>query len=229
MLAIKNLILWVIALLIIGFVFNANATGLSQTETATGLISLLNQATNNAIKELGAKGGFNNNPDIKIALPGKLASASTLLTKLGLGQQLNQLETGMNTAAEAAMPQAKQIMINSIQQMSFSDAKNIVTGGDHAATQYLEKTNRTQLFNKLLPTVRNITNQSSLSTQYNSLIQKTSMFGASSDNLNIENYVTNKALDGLFTVMSEKESYLRNNPKEAASSAAKKILEVLTQ
>lgn len=227
---IKNLILWVIIIFVISIIFNANAAGLSQTETSTGLKNLLNQATTSAIQQLSNKGGFNNNPEVKISLPAKLATASTVLKRLGLGNQLTQLETGMNNAAEAAMPQAKQIMINSIQQMSFTDAKNIVTGGDHAATQYLEKTNRTQLFNKLLPTVRNITNQSALSTQYNGLIQKASLLGGvSGDKLKIENYVTNKALDGLFTVMGEKESYIRNHPKEAATSAAKKILEALTQ
>lgn len=229
MLAIKKITLQITFLFFASLIVNVNAADLSQTEAATGLKNLLTQASNTAIQELSNKGGFNNNPDIKISLPGKLATASTLLKKLGFSEQLNQLETGMNNAAEAAMPQAKQIMINSIQQMSFTDAKNIITGGDHAATQYLEKANRTQLFNKLLPSIKNITNQSSLSTQYNSLIQRASLFGVANDDLKIENYVTNKALDGLFIVMGEKESYIRNNPKEAATSAAKKILEVLTQ
>lgn len=225
----KKIIFYIIVLFIFSIIINANAANISQTDASTGLKSILNQAAKTAVKELGASGGFSNNPQVRIELPGRLESASKMLKMIGLGNQITQLENSMNAAAEAAMPEAQQMLTNSIQQMTFSDAKSILTGGDKAATEYLEKTNRTQLFNKLLPKIKTITNQSNLSTQYNNIVQRASAFGIADDNLKIENYVTNKAIDGLFIVIGDQESYIRNNPKEAATSAAKKIFEVLTQ
>ncbi|AWM81130.1 DUF4197 domain-containing protein [Gammaproteobacteria bacterium ESL0073] len=227
MFTVKRIIFCAIALFIFSIILNANAANISQTEASTGLKSMLNQATKTAVKTLGTSGGFNNNPEVRIELPEKLESASKVLKMVGLGNQITQLENSMNAAAEAAVPEAQQILINSIQQMSFSDAKSILTGGDKATTAYLEKTNRTQLFNKLLPKVKTITNQSNLSTQYNTIVQRASALGITNDNLKIENYVTNKAIDGLFTVIGNQESYIRNNPKEAATSAAKKVFEAL--
>lgn len=229
MFTIKRIIFCVVALFVFSIVLNANAATLNQTDASSGLKSLLTQAASTAVKELGTSGGFSNNPEVRIELPEQLETATKLLKMMGLGSQITQLENSMNAAAEAAVPEAQQMLINSIQQMSFSDAKSIVTGDDKSATEYLEKTNRTQLFNKLLPKVKTITSQSNLSSQYNAIVQKASAFGIKDDNLKIENYVTNKAIDGLFTVMGNQESYIRNNPKEAATTAAKKILEALTR
>lgn len=224
---LKKFVFYATIIFIICFIFNANATSLSQQDASTGLKGILSQATKTAINQLGVSGGFSNNPEIKIGLPGSLDNASKLLKRLGLGNQLTQLESGMNNAAEAAIPEAQQMLLNSIQQMTFKDAKTIVTGDDTSATAYLEKTNRTQLFNKFLPKVKAITDKNALADNYNGLIKKASVFGVTKDNLSIENYVTNKALDGLFKTMGEQESYLRNNPAEAASSMAKKILQII--
>ncbi|MFD1261620.1 DUF4197 domain-containing protein [Entomomonas asaccharolytica] len=224
---VKKYIFYAFIFFVISIVLNANAATFSQTEASTGLKSMLNQAAKTAINELGTQGGFSNNPDVKIELPGKLGSTAKMLKMFGLGDQLSQLEDGMNAAAEAAIPEAQQMLLNSIQQMTFADAKAIVTGGDQSATAYLEKTNRTQLFNKFLPKVKTITAQSSLSSQYDNVLQKAAAFGVADDDLKIENYVTNKALDGLFKVIGEQESHLRNNPTEVATSAAKKIFESL--
>lgn len=229
MFTLKNLVLYAVVLFVLSIILNANAANISQADASSGLKSVLNQAAKTAVKQLGTSGGFNNNPDVRIGLPERLESATKVLKMVGLGNQITELENNMNAAAEAAVPEAQQMLINSIQQMSFTDAKNILTGGDKAATNYLEKTNRTQLFNKLLPKVKQITNQSNLSTQYNTIVQRASLLGITDDNLKVENYVTNKAIDGLFTVIGNQESYIRNTPKEAASSVAKKIFETLTQ
>lgn len=204
-----------------------HANSLNQTDAASGVKAILEQSAQMAINQLGKTGGFSNNQEVRIELPNKLASTSKMLKMLGLGEQLTQLENSMNQAAELAVPEAKQMLLNSISKMSFNDAKTIVTGGDHAATEFLEKTNRTQLFNKFLPKVKTITDKTALSAQYNTIIEKASMLGVADKNLTIEHYVTNQALDGLFKVMGDKESYLRNNPKEAASSLIKKVFESL--
>lgn len=226
---LKKVLFYAVVFFILSIVLNANAATATQPEASTALKTMLSQAAQNAVKELGTQGGFSKNPAIKIELPGKLGSAAKVLTMFGMGKQLSQLESSMNAAAEAAIPEAQQMLINSIQQMTFADAKAIVTGGEQAATAYLEKTNRKQLFNKFLPKVRSITAKSSLSTQYANLLKNANAFGVANDNLKIENYVTNKALDGLFKVIGEQESYIRHNPKQAASSVARKIFEALNK
>lgn len=226
---LKKVLFYAVIFFVLSIVLNANAATATQPEASTALKTMLSQAAQTAVKKLGAQGGFSNNPAIKIELPGKLGSAAKVLTMFGMGKQLSQLENSMNAAAEAAIPEAQQMLINSIQQMTFTDAKAIVTGGDQAATAYLEKTNRDQLFNKLLPKVKSITAKSSLSTQYANLLKSANAFGVANDNLKIENYVTNKALDGLFKVIGEQESYIRNNPKQAASSVARRIFEALNK
>lgn len=226
---LKKVLFYAVIFFVLSIVLNANAATATQPEASTALKTMLSQAAQTAVKELGAQGGFSNNPAIKIELPGKLGSAAKMLKMFGMGNQLSQLENSMNAAAEAAIPEAQQMLINSIQQMTFTDAKAIVTGGDQAATTYLEKTNRSQLFNKFLPKVKSIIAKSSLSTQYANLLKNANAFGVANDNLKIENYVTNKALDGLFKVIGEQESYIRNNPKQAASSVARKIFEALNK
>lgn len=226
---LKKVLFYTVVFFILSIVLNANAATANQPEASTALKTMLSQAAQNAVKELGAQGGFSNNPAIKIELPGKLGSAAKVLTMFGMGKQLSQLENSMNVAAETAIPEAQQMLINSIQQMTFADAKAILTGGEQAATAYLEKTNRSQLFNKFLPKVKSITAKSSLSTQYANLLKSANAFGVANDNLKIENYVTNKALDGLFKVIGEQESYIRHNPKQAASSVARKIFEALNK
>lgn len=222
---LKKFAFYATIIFIICFILNANAASFSQQEAATGLKGVLNQATKTAISQLGVPGGFSNNPDIKIGLPGNLNNASNLLKRVGLGAQLTQLEKGMNVAAEAAIPEAQQMLLNSIQQMTFKDAKGIITGGDTSATAYLEKTNRAQLFNKFLPKVKTITDKNALAGNYNALVKRASVFGVNDNEMTIESYVTNKSLDGLFKTMGAQESYLRNNPTEAASSIAKKIFQ----
>lgn len=227
MIFFKKLIYYAIVIYIICFILNANANSFNQQETATSIKSILSQATKTSIKQLGVTGGFSNNPELRIALPSNLANTANLLEKLGLKTQLGQLEKGMNAAAEAAIPEAQEMVINSIKQMTFNDAKKIITGGDTAATAYLEKTNRTALFNKFLPKVKTITDQYALAANYNSLIKRTNLLGITNNNMTIENYVTHKTLDGLFNTIKKQESYLRHHPAAVTGKIAKKLVETL--
>lgn len=227
MIFFKKLIYYAIVIYIICFILNANANSFNQQEAATSIKSILSQATKTSIKQLGVTGGFSNNPELRIALPSNLANIANLLERLGLKTQLGQLEKGMNAAAEAAIPEAQEMVINSIKQMTFNDAKQIITGGDTAATAYLEKTNRTALFNKFLPKVKTITDQYALAANYNSLIKRTNLLGITNNNMTIENYVTHKTLDGLFNTIKKQESYLRHNPAAITGKIAKKLVETL--
>jgi len=200
---------------------------ITQSDATNSLKSLLNQAAGIAVKQLGITGGFSNNHRVRIGLPGQLDNASALLRRVGMAKQLDRLEESMNNAAEQAVAVAQPILTKAITNMTFQDAKSIITGGDTAGTAYLEKSGRAPLFTSFRPVVHNVVSKTALSTQYNALVSRVSAFGVTNKDFSMETYVTNKALDGLFLVMGEKESYIRHHPAEAASSIAQKILGVI--
>ena len=200
---------------------------ITENEAAAGLKSVLNQVAGIAVAQLGVTGGFNNDNRVRIGFPQRLESATALLRRVGMSRQLDQLEDSMNSAAEQAVAMAQPILVEAITNMTFQDAKSIVTGGDRAGTAYLERSSREALFNAFRPVVHNVVGQTALSAQYNTLASRVSVLGGTDRDFTIESYVTDKALDGLFLIMGEKESYIRNNPAQAASSIAQKVLDVL--
>ena len=216
-----------------GLLFGANAMALdlgslSQGDASGGLKDALTQGAQIAVKQLGTPGGFSNNPDVKIGLPGKLGKVADKLKMFGMGDQVTQLETSMNKAAEAAMPQAQALLVDAVKKMTVTDAKGILTGGKDSATQYLDKTSREQIRAKFLPIVKQATDQVGLAKQYNSFASQAATFGVlDAKSANVEGYVTEKALDGLFKMIAQKEEGIRANPAEAATSLAKKVFGLL--
>jgi hypothetical protein len=147
---------------------------------------------------------------------------------MGMGAQVDQLEASMNKAAEAAVPQAQALLLDSVKKMTVQDAKSILSGPQDSATQYLNKTSREQLRAKFLPIVKQATAQVGLAKQYNSFAGQAASFGViDAKSANIESYVTEQALDGLFTMIAEQEASIRENPAGAATSLAKKVFGAL--
>ncbi|WP_432755138.1 DUF4197 domain-containing protein [Pseudomonas sp. WMBT8] len=215
-----------------GLLLGANAMALSlgdlsQGDATGGLKDALTQGAQVAVKQLGAPGGFSNNPEVKIGLPGKLEKAAGALKMLGMGDQITQLEASMNKAAESAVTQAQPILVNAVKNMSVSDAKGILSGGQDSATQYLDKSSREQIRAKFLPIVKQSTDKVGVAQQYNALAKKAPMglLGGKSDS--VENYVTEQALDGLFKMIAQQEESIRQNPAAAATSLAKKVFGAL--
>ena len=197
---------------------------LSQQDATGGLKDALTQGAQIAVKQLGTPGGFSNNPDVRIELPGNLGKAAKTMKMMGMGAQVEQLEASMNKAAEAAVPQAQVLLLEAVKKMTVSDAKSILSGPNDAATSYLNKSSREQLRAKFLPIVKQATSQVGLAQQYNSFAGQAASFGAiDAKSANIENYVTEEALDGLFTIIAEQEASIRDNPAAAATSLAKKV------
>ncbi len=181
-----------------------------------------------AVKQLGTPGGFSNNPDVKIELPGKLGKVASKMKAFGMGEQVEQLETSMNQAAEAAVVQAQPILVNAVKNMSVSDAKGILSGGNDSATQYLNKSSREQIRAKFLPIVKQATDKVGLAQKYNAFAGQAATFGVlDAKSANIENYVTEQALDGLFEMIGKQEATIRQNPAAAATSLAKKVFGTL--
>jgi hypothetical protein len=215
-----------------GLLLGANAMALSlgdlsQGDATGGLKDALTQGAQIAVKQLGAPGGFSNNPEVKIGLPGKLEKAAGALKMLGMGDQITQLEDSMNKAAESAVTQAQPILVNAVKNMSVNDAKGILSGGQDSATQYLDKSSREQIRAKFLPIVKQSTDKVGVAQQYNALAKKAplGLLGGKSDS--VENYVTEQALDGLFKMIAQQEESIRQNPAAAATSLAKKVFGAL--
>ncbi|NWB89727.1 DUF4197 domain-containing protein [Pseudomonas agarici] len=201
---------------------------LSQSEASGGLKDALAQGAVAAVTTLGKPGGFSNNPEVKIELPGKLGKVASKMKQFGMGEQVEQLETGMNKAAEAAIPQAQALLVDAVKKMTVTDAKGILSGGKDSATQYLDKSSREQIRAKFLPIVKQATDQVGLAKQYNSFAGQAATLGVlDAKSANIENYVTERALDGLFKMIAQKEEGIRANPAQAATSLAKKVFGAL--
>ncbi|CAH0324766.1 DUF4197 domain-containing protein [Pseudomonas brassicacearum] len=216
-----------------GLLICANAMALSlgdlsQKDATGGLKDALTQGAQVAVKQLGTPGGFSNNPDVKIELPGKLGKVASKMKAFGMGEQVDQLETSMNQAAEAAVVQAQPILVNAVKNMSVSDAKGILSGGNDSATQYLNKSSREQIRAKFLPIVKQATDKVGLAQKYNAFAGQAATFGVlDAKSANIENYVTEQALDGLFEMIGKQEATIRQNPAAAATSLAKKVFGTL--
>ncbi|PJE43190.1 MAG: DUF4197 domain-containing protein [Pseudomonas sp.] len=208
--------------------FALSLADLSQSDASGGLKDALTQGAKVAVQQLGKPGGFSNNPDVRIELPGNLGKAAKTMKMMGMGAQVDQLEASMNKAAEAAVPQAQALLLDSVKKMTVQDAKSILSGPQDSATQYLNKTSREQIRAKFLPIVKQATDQVGLAKQYNSFAGQAASFGViDAKSANIENYVTEQALDGLFAMIAEQEASIRENPAGAATSLAKKVFGAL--
>jgi hypothetical protein len=201
---------------------------LSQGDASGGLKDALTQGAQIAVKQLGVPGGFSNNQAVRIGLPGKLGKVVDKMKMFGMGAQVEALETGMNKAAEAAVPQAQAILVEAVKSMSVSDAKGILGGGKDSATQYLNTSSREKIRARFLPIVKQATDQVGLAKQYNSFAGQAATLGVvDAKSANIESYVTEQALDGLFKMIAQQEEKLRQNPAAAATSLAKKVFGAL--
>ncbi|MBH3342014.1 DUF4197 domain-containing protein [Pseudomonas mendocina] len=215
-------------LLLSANVFALSLSDLSQQDASGGLKDALIQGAQVAVKQLGAPGGFSNNPDVRIELPGKLGKAAKTMKMMGMGAQVDQLEASMNKAAEAAVPQAQALLVDAVKKMTVADAKSILGGPQDSATQYLNKSSREQIRAKFLPIVKQATDQVGLAQQYNAFAGQAASFGVvDAKSSTVESYVTEQALDGLFEMIAKQEANIRQNPAAAATGLAKKVFGAL--
>jgi hypothetical protein len=209
----------------------ANALSLadiSSKDASGGLKEALTQGATKAVDLIGRPDGFLSNPRIKIPLPENLQKVEGMMRGLGMGKQTDDLVTAMNRAAEAAVPQAKDLLVNSIKQMSVEDAKGILSGGEDSATRYFRRTTSAPMTEKFRPVVRNAIARVKLAEKYEQFVGKAAKFGlVREQDAHLENYVTQKALDGLYLMIAEEESAIRQNPADAVGRLAKKVFGAL--
>src|SRR5450631_1889796 len=172
---------------------------LSNADASAGLKKALDQGINLAVGKLGVTDGFLKNPKVKIDLPPKLAKAESMMRMLGVGNQLDDLVTSMNRAAEAAVPESKALLKQALQKMSLEDAKRILTGGDDAATQYFKRVTYTELKAKFAPIIGHATEKVKLGETYDVVAKKAVALGLlKPEDATLQSYVTDKTLDGLY-------------------------------
>ena len=197
---------------------------LSNAEASGGLKEALTQGIGKAIASLGATDGFFGNKNVKIPLPSSLQKIQKGMKLVGMGKQSDELVLKMNRAAEAAVPEAKTLLVDSVKKMSLADAKSILTGPQDAATQYFKKTTSAQMGEKFLPIVTKATENVKLADSYNKYAAMGSKFGVvKKEDANINQYVTKKALDGVYYMVAQEEEAIRKDPLGQASSLLKKV------
>jgi hypothetical protein len=207
-----------------GSAFGLDLGSLSNADAAAGLKKALDQGINVAVGKLGVTDGFLKNPQVKIDLPPKFAKAESMMRMLGVGDQLDQLVTSMNRAAEAAVPESKVLLKQALKQMSLEDAKRILTGGDDAATQFFKQATYAPLKVKFAPIISRETQKVKLGETYDAVAKKGVALGIlKPEDATLQSYVTDKTLDGLFLMMAEEERAIRKDPLGQASSLLKKV------
>lgn len=203
---------------------NLGNRGLSNDKITAGLKEALTVSTGNAVASTGRPDGFLKNEAIKILLPEKLRTLGRGMRLMGMGSQMDELEVGMNRAAEQAAPEAKQIFINAVTRMSFEDARKILSGNDTAATEYFKKQSSDELTTAFTPIVHKSMENVGVIQQYNQVMQSSAaapLLG--SQNFNLDKYVVGKSLDGLFYMLGEEEKKIRKNPAARTTSLLKEV------
>lgn len=201
---------------------------LSSKDATSGLRAALSQGIETAVAQLGANNGFLNDPKVAIPLPPALAKAERALRLVGMGGEADQLKATMNHAAEQAVAAAKPIFKDTLQRMTVADAKGILTGGEDAGTQYFRRVTSTQLGTKFAPIVARETAKLHLASLYDQYAGKAAGVGLiSQKDANLNDYVTQKALEGLFSRIADEERAIRKDPVGQANSLIKKVFGAL--
>ena len=201
-------------------------SAISQTEMVDGLKEALAQGTESAINSLGKKDGFLANNLVRIPLPDKVQKIADLAQRFGGERYVDEFVTTMNRAAESAVPEAATIFSDSIREMSVQDAEKILSGADDSATQYFRKAAGARLAEKFKPMVKQATNAAGVTTAYKKMVGQAgpmvSMLSGS-DLTDVDSYITNKAIDGLFKMIAAEENRIRANPLASGSDLMKKV------
>lgn len=191
------------------------STNVSNQEINLGLKEALFQGVRSAVNSLGRENGFLNNSRVRIPLPSSLQKTEKTLRAIGQGERVDDFVAAMNHAAEEAVPVATDIFLDSVSQMSFTDARNILfSGQDDAATQFFRRTSENRLRQEFRPIVEDFTGQVGVTQQYKQMIGRYGFLGKffGQDATDIDGYITEKALDGLFLLMADEERKIRRDP-----------------
>ncbi len=198
---------------------------LDEKTIVAGLKEALNVGTQKAVQKVSAADGYFKNPKIKIPLPRDLQKWADRLRKIGLGKKVDELELSMNRAAEQAAPKAKDIFVDAVKKMTITDAKNILYGKNtNEATLFFEKHTRPSLFTLFFPVMKTALDNVGATKAYKYLLDRYNTLPlVEKKTYGLDAYATDKALDGLFYMISEEEALIRKDPAARATDLLKKV------
>jgi hypothetical protein len=207
-----------------GLGIGQQSSGLPDSTVSAGLKEALQVATQKSVNLTGRTNGYFSNAAIKILMPERLQSVESGLRMVGYGPQVDEFVLSMNRAAEQAAPAAKKIFVDAISGMTFDDAKKILSGGNTSATEFFKAKTTDQLTAAFRPVVDKTMAQTGVVQQYQALMGRFDAIPfARSQTFDIDGYVTNKALDGLFHVVGEQETLIRTNPAARTTELLKEV------
>lgn len=203
----------------------AAGSALSNDEVIGGLRQALAQGAESAVSNLGKPDGFLRNAAVKIPVPDRLQSVESVLRTLGQGRYADEFIETMNRAAESAVPEAGPILGDAIRGMSIEEGRKILSGPDDAATQYFRKVGDKRLTERMLPIVEKATSKAGVTSAYKNALEQAGPAASLIDtsSLDVDKYVTEKALDGLFLLIAAEEKRIRDNPVARSTDLLKKV------
>ncbi len=204
---------------------SATSAALSNDEVIGGLKEALANGAERAVSSLGRSDGFLGNSEVRIPLPESLQPVGKVLSALGQQRYTDEFVSTMNRAAESAVPEAGAILGDAIRQMTVEDAKRILDGPDDAATRYFRKVGEERLTTRLRPIVSDATSRTGVTASYKQLVDRAGSAAKliDTDAVDLDGYVTGKALDGLFLVIAAEEKRIRENPAARTTELLQKV------
>jgi len=212
---------------------SAALNGLSQDQLVGGLKQALSNGLQHAVGQLGHQDGFLTNLNVKIPMPERLLVVEKSLRALKQQKLADDFVTSMNRAAEQAVPVATEVFVDALRNMSIDDAKAILTGPTNAASEYFRRTASTNLFQRFHPIVQKATASAGVTSTYKKMTAAAGNSSNSlmkglgglmgSDAMDVDSYVTNKALDGLFKMVADEEAKIRANPTARTTDLLQKV------
>jgi len=203
---------------------NTPTAASDDSNIASGLKEALSIGTDNAVKSVSQTDGYFGNQMIKILMPKKIQNVAEVLKKIGYQQQVDDFILSMNRAAEKAAPMAASFFIDAIKEMTFDDAKKILSGGDTSATDFFKDKTHDKLFSAFKPIVSSSMNEVGATRSYKDMMsQYESVPFLPKESVDLDNYVTNKSLDGLFYMVGQEEKKIRTNPAARVTDLLKSV------
>ena len=202
-----------------------SASGLSNSDIIAGLKEALNVAVDKSVDFLGKPGGYLDNAEVRIPMPSHLSTTEKLARAMGQENLADEFISSMNHAAEKAVPETVSILGNAIKTMSVEDAQGILNGPDDAATRFFERTSSAELAERIRPIVSKTMESVGVTQDYKAFTQGAASLGAllNQNWFDLDGYVTDKAVKGLFTIMAAEEKRIRENPLARTSDLLQKV------
>jgi hypothetical protein len=204
--------------------FLTSQAGLSENTIIQGLKEALQVGTSRAVDKVSGPDGYLQNPDIRIPLPQEVQQAESLIRTAGFGGLADEFLASMNRAASKAAPEAGEVFWQAISEMSFAEARSILDGQDDAATQFFQNKTRDELSRRFRPVISQTMSNVGVTRTYQRLHGALATLpGVEMQSLDLKDYVTNRALDGLFTMLAREEKAIRENPTARTTALLQRV------